>query len=323
VLNAALQGACAPSASRDASAPIGLIGAGSLGAAIGLRLLGCQGSLVAWNRSPARLAPLAAAGVQVATTVTALARRATVIVVCLSDADAIRAVLLDGSVDWSRLSHRLVLNTSTIGAEASEALEADFAAAGVDYLDMPVSGGPEGAASGTLAVYVGDVRAHQGIVGRLVSALAGRVIRCKSNQDAQRLKVLNNLCEAINLWGAAEAIALGRQLGLSLDDLQEGLTGGRGDSRYLRVLLEHLRTAPEHVAVSMAIRTKDLQLAERLAGTPGSLPPLARLTKSLFDEAGEALGTFVDQCECLSYLTDGGAEARRVQTAATAGSAAA
>lgn len=280
---------------------IGLIGAGSLGAAIGKRLLvgGC--SLLVWNRSSYRLTPLVNAGARVANSVSELVREVSVIVVCLSDVDSIRSVLLDGSVNWKGVKDRLVLNTSTVGAKASEALENDFAALSVHYLEMPVSGGPEGAASGTLAAYLGRVPAHHNVVERLAAVLANNVIRCVANRDAQQLKVLNNLCEAINLWGAAETFAIGRRLGLSTDDLSAGLTGGRGDSRYLRVLLDHVRTQPAEVAVSLAIRTKDLQLAEDLAGV---LPPLSTLAKALFDEAGAALGSSMDQCKCLERVTE-------------------
>jgi 3-hydroxyisobutyrate dehydrogenase len=292
---------------RDGGARIGLIGIGSLGAAIGRRLLSCELALVVWNRSSERLASLAVGGATVSTTVADLVRDVDVIIVCLSDVDAIRTVLLGASVDWVGAANRLVLNTSTIGADASESLEADFAAAGVDYLEMPVSGGPEGADGGTLAVYLGDVRSHRVIVEQVVAALAGTVIRCSSNCAAQQLKVLNNLCEAINLWGAAEVVALGRRLGLSLDDLHTGLTSGRGDSRYLRVLLEYLRAQPAKVAVSLAIRAKDLQLAESLAGT---LPPLSTLTKELFGEAGKTLGMSADQCEYFVHLIDKPTEPR-------------
>jgi 3-hydroxyisobutyrate dehydrogenase-like beta-hydroxyacid dehydrogenase len=280
---------------------IGLVGAGSLGSAIGKRLLASNCSLLVWNRSSYRLTPLANAGARVASSVPELVQEVSVIVVCLSDVDSIRSVLLDGCVNWTGVKDRLVLNTSTVGAKASEALENDFAVLGVHYLEMPVSGGPEGAASGTLAAYLGRVPAHHNVVERLVAVLAKNVIRCADNRDAQQLKVLNNLCEAINLWGAAETFALGRRLGLSTDDLSAGLTGGRGDSRYLRVLLDHVRTQPTEVAVSFAIRTKDLQLAEDLAGV---LPPLSNLTKALFDETGAVLGGSMDQCKCLERVTE-------------------
>lgn len=294
-----LNPAAVPAESGRPDAAIGLVGAGSLGVAIGRRLLGRGLPLVAWNRSPARLQQLATAGAVLAEAVGGLLRDSDVVIVCLSDADAIRAVLLDDALHWSGLGRRLVLNTSTVGAEASQSLEAAFAAIGVEYADLPVSGGPEGAASGTLAAYVAPAKLHADTVERIVAALAGTVIRCRDNRTAQQLKVLNNLCEAINLWGAAEAIALGRRLGLSVDELSAGLTGGRGDSRYLRVLLDHMRTQPVDVAVSLAIRIKDLELAEQLAG---KLPPLSALTKALFNDTSEVLGSSVDQCACLARL---------------------
>ncbi|WP_420391870.1 NAD(P)-binding domain-containing protein [Acuticoccus sp.] len=49
----------------------------------------------------------------------------------------------------------VIVDTSTIGAETARRMQADAASQGVGYVDAPVSGGPAGAASGTLLMMIG------------------------------------------------------------------------------------------------------------------------------------------------------------------------
>ncbi len=289
----------------DRCTSVGLIGVGSLGGAIGARLMEKRFRVAAWNRSPEKLSALASAGAIISPSAASVFCEAQTVFVCLSDAEATCAALLAPSVTTKLRRPSLVVNTSTIGASASSMLSQEFRHLGIEYLEMPVSGGPEGAANGTLAAYLAPIPPGHNQIEEMVRAIASTVIRCSSNERAQQVKVLNNLCEAINLWGSAEAIALGLRHGISLAELHCGLTGGRGDSRYLRVLLERLRNRPPNVAVSMAIRTKDLGLAKEFAK---ELPPLSALTKTLFDATAAELGMAADQCDCFEKVSMAGHE---------------
>ena len=70
---------------------VGIAGTGRMGAAIATRLLGQGHTVTVWNRTPAKLAPLVAAGAKAADSPAALAAASEAIITILTDAAAIDA----------------------------------------------------------------------------------------------------------------------------------------------------------------------------------------------------------------------------------------
>lgn len=287
---------------------VGLIGGGALACAIGERLLESGFPLTAINRTPQKLKILAERGAEIMTSLSDLCRSANVVIACLTDADAVRDYLLSthgkGALAGTGVT---LLNVGTVGADNSRQLEEEFATIGVTYIDMPVSGGPKGARNGSLAAYVGRPIDHCQPFAALIAALCENVIYLPHNWVAQQLKVLNNLCEAINLWGAAEAVNAARDLGIDIQTIARGLTIGRGDSVYLRVLLDSMTNRSDEVAVSHAIRIKDLQLAVDMAAAEGSALPLGQHVLRLFQSSASCIGSNMDQTRCEEYVATLGA----------------
>jgi 3-hydroxyisobutyrate dehydrogenase len=279
----------------------GVLGTGSMGAAIARRLRECDCPVMVWNRMSKRSDALVAIGCDRAETVHELLGTCEIVIVCLSDAAACESVFMD-VVNPTGNRSPIIVNTATIGAQSSLRLQAMIESKGLRYREMPVSGGPEGALAGNLTIYVGEALEASPLMSMLAGHLAGNVVSCRSNAAAQQMKVLNNLCEAVNLWGAAEAYALGLTLGISAEELQHGLPGGRGDSRYLRVLMEHRAHRLGQVDVSLEIRCKDLTLATDLQAMDAEAYPLTAHVRRLFEQAAVELGRDQDQCRCLDYV---------------------
>lgn len=281
---------------------IGLVGIGTLGTAIGLRLCECGIELAVWNRSSYKTHDLSRQGATIAGSVLELLQGCRLVIVCLSDVQAFESAFA-GSLESKVGGQTILINTSTIGTLASCKLERMVRDAGLEYWDMPVSGGPQGARAGTLTAYIAERAVQNPQIGPLLHCLATRIVACRDNEAAQTMKVLNNLCEAVNLWGAAEAVALGRRVGFSDHELREGLPAGRGDSRYLRVLLDSLDANSEQVDVALSIRCKDLVLAAELGKEHDLVGfPLSEIVTSLFLRTAASFGSGADQCRCLDFV---------------------
>ena len=256
---------------------------------------------MAWNRTAYRIDPLVLRGATRAQSAVEVLTECPVTVVCLTEAQAIRDAL---SPCWGRMfsgGRRTVLNTSTVGPKFSVELERFFAEREISYVDLPVSGGPEGARAGTLALFVGALPENDERLRRILDALSPKQIAIGDNRVAQALKVVNNLCEAVNLWGAAEALALVRRLSIDLSIARQALTTARGDSVYLRVLLDRLTNPRGEVSVPLEVRIKDLKLALDLALHPEVDLPLTQRTAELFAEVAKTSGISADQTECYRY----------------------
>jgi len=110
-----------------------------------------------WNRTPARAAEFAAAHpVTIAGDPADLAQQVDVVLTCVSADEDLRAVV-DAMMPGLG-SGKIIIDTSTVGADTVEAIAAVVAEEGVDFLDAPVTGGAEGAEAGTLQVMVGGER---------------------------------------------------------------------------------------------------------------------------------------------------------------------
>ena len=135
---------------------ITLLGTGLMGAPLAQRLASQGHRVTVWNRHAERAQGLQ--GVAVVTDIVGAVRGAQLLVVALSDYDAIDAVLFASGMA-SQLAGLTVLQMGTISPAQSRALERDLQAVAAGYLEAPVLGSIPEASAGTLMVMAGGERA--------------------------------------------------------------------------------------------------------------------------------------------------------------------
>ncbi|MGQ9873001.1 NAD(P)-dependent oxidoreductase [Leptodesmis sp.] len=133
---------------------IGLMGTGLMGLPMAERLLNTGFSLIAYNRTAEKLAPLQALGATIAPSPQHLIQASTCIILMLTNAEAIREVVLSAACR-AELAGKTVIQMGTIAPTESRALQAEILAIGGDYLEAPVLGSIPEAQSGKLIVMVG------------------------------------------------------------------------------------------------------------------------------------------------------------------------
>ena len=128
---------------------LGFLGAGTMGSAMASRLVAAGHEVVVWNRSPAALEPLVAAGAIAARTPRdALACHVSFSM--LANDEATESALTARGV--RRQAGRLHVVMASISPDAADRLSAVAGAAGVGYLAAPVLGRPAVAAAGGLNI---------------------------------------------------------------------------------------------------------------------------------------------------------------------------
>ena len=173
---------------------------------------------------------------------------------------------------------------------------ADLEALGVRVLDAPVSGGPMGAAEGTLAVIVGGDEAAYAVAEPVLARMGSTVVHAGPIGAGTKMKLARNLIHFVAFTAVTEAQRLAEAGGLDLVALGEvvrhtdRITGGPGAIMYRDTTGEDLDHDDFWYAVFDHVRAlgeKDLSFAIELAGTLGVDVPLARLAR---EGLGKGLG---------------------------------
>jgi 3-hydroxyisobutyrate dehydrogenase len=283
---------------------LGFVGLGHMGGPMSARLVAAGHRLVGFDSAGTR--ERLPEGALPAASAAEVAAAADVVFLSLPDGDASRAVC--GQLrDAPARRVQVVVDLSTIGIPAARACAALLDAAGLSYVDAPVSGGVAGARAGSLAAMVGASQALYDRVQPLLAVLAKNCFRVgEAPGQGQAMKLLNNYLSASALAATCEAALFGVQQGLDLAQIVDVINVSSGRStassdKFPRSILPR----SYDFGFAGAHMTKDVRLyLEAVEGveTPRALAAAVVGLWQRFHEAHpDADFTYVYQ-----YLEDGG-----------------
>ena len=266
-------------------AVVSILGAGLLGAGMVANLRARGVEVRVWNRSPEKLAPLAALGAVVATSPAEAAQGADRVHLVLSADDAVDAVI--AALRPSLAEGTPVLDHSTNLPERVAARYAALRAEGVRYLHCPVFMGPSNARSGTGLMLAAGPASEVAELEPALLAMTGRLWHVGERPD---------LAAVYKLLGNGLLIGITGVLG---DTLRIGSAQGL-DAAGVAVLFEHFNPAgmlpfaiqriaragedPTSFALEMA--RKDVRLMMETAGEGTIVLPALAAAMDAAIEAG-------------------------------------
>lgn len=285
----------------------GFIGIGNMGLAMVLRLRDAGLAVRVRDLDPAREALAVAAGASVSASPAALAADCGLVVVAVVDALQTEAVLFAGDgVATTMRAGGTVMLCPTIAPQAVEDFAGRLATHGLACLDAPMSGGPARARDGRMSLMLAGDAAVIARHRAVLDVLSNKVFALGERPgDGARTKLVNNLLAAINLAGAAEALALAERLGLdgarTLDVVE--LSSGQswiGSDRLRRALAGDF--APR---AHTTLLHKDVHLALAMAAAAGAELSLGAQAAAMFARAVEAGFGPLDDASLLTLLRRG------------------
>ena len=257
---------------------VSVFGLGLMGRPIARTLI-ARGVLVqGWNRSP--LAQKLTAGIPLAPSLQEAAD-ADVCLLMLADSAGVAAVL--GQLEGSLRAGQTVLDMGTSDPDSSRAHAERLAAKGIRWVDAPVSGGPEGAAAGALAIMAGGTAEDVARVKPVLEAL-GNVVHVGGRGAGHITKLINQVIVGLTIEAVAEALALAEQSGIDPALVQAALRGGFADSKVLQIHGTRMITRSYVPGAKVTTHLKDLQLALRLAAHVGLRLPHLESTRTRYQE---------------------------------------
>jgi 3-hydroxyisobutyrate dehydrogenase len=256
---------------------VGFLGLGAMGAHMA-RNLHKAGLLTAlWNRTRPKALDLATElGCAAPATPAELARDTDIMVLCVS-ADADVLTVIDALRPALR-SGQLVIDCSTVGADTARTVATGLAAAGVEFLDCPVSGGVEGARAATLAIMCGGSAASFTQAQPVLAAMGRTVAHFGPVGAGQAAKATNQIMCAGIIEAVSEAMAFAKANGLPLDKLVETLGKGAGSSWYFVHRAPNMIRGTYPPGFRVRLHAKDLGICHDMAAAFGvQLPVVERM----------------------------------------------
>ena len=270
---------------------VGFVGLGTMGMPMARNLAKAGFPLAVASHTAAKARALAAEiGAQFCETPEEVGRASDVVVSALPDSPEVEEVHLGqrGTVRGARPG-TTVIDCSTIASEAARAIAARLAAAGIAFLDAPVSGGQKGAEEGTLTFFVGGEGDALEKARPVLEAMGKRVSHLGPAGAGQLGKAANQIAVAGNLVAVSETLAFAHRAGLPLEALHEALLGGAAASWMLEVLGRKMIDRDFRPAFAIKHQQKDLAIVLETAREKGIPLPGVALAHQLLS-ALEAQG---------------------------------
>lgn len=268
---------------------VGFVGLGIMGGPMAGHLLSAGHDLTVFNRTPARCDPLLERGARVGASPRDVAVASDVVFICVSDTPDVEGVLFGpGGLAEGATAGSVIVDCSTISAEATAQFAARLARQGVALLDAPLTGGDIGARNGTLTVMVGgDAEAFER-VRPLIECFGKRILHMGPSGAGQRTKMVNQIICALNVLGMAEGLAFAECCGMDLDKVLQVVTSGAAGSWALANYAPRIVRGDYAPGFPMHLQAKDLRLClEEIRKLGGRFEGTA-LTERLFREAAES-----------------------------------
>jgi 3-hydroxyisobutyrate dehydrogenase len=267
---------------------IGFIGLGTMGSSIAMNAIRGGLALSVHDLDPARAAPHLEAGAKWAESPRAAAAGADVIFTSLPGPAEVEAVALgDDGLRAGAASGQAYFDLSTNSPTLMRRIHAIFAEHGVQTLDAPVSGGPDGARSGKLAIWIGG---DQPTFERCLP-----VLRAFSDQPTyvgpigagSIAKLVHNCSGYIIQTALAETFSLGVKAGLDAEALWQAVRQGALGRRrtFDHMARQYLPRRFEPADFALALAHKDVGLAVALGRELDVPMRLANLTLEEMTEA--------------------------------------
>ena len=266
------------------------IGLGALGSIFASHLRQAGVELSVYDLSRERISAAAKLGARSAASPAEVVQGADYLLVSLPDPAAARSALLGATGAIVALKPgSVILDLSTIDPETAITVEAAAKGRGVHYLEAPISGGEpmsagtDGARNRNVTFMAGGEKAAFEAALPLMSLLGKHPVHLGPAGAGAKVKLISNYIAGLHNLVAAEAFALGRAAGISIDTMLKTFAHTDANSYWLfNYFAPRIRSGDVEPGFSVDLQYKDLRLCEDLARKHKVAMPLNGLALQVY-----------------------------------------
>jgi len=265
----------------------GFIGLGQMGGPMAANIAGGGFSLVVHDQAGTHLGPDGAQGLD---SNQAVARESDSIFLSLPDGAISLAVVDEIAATEDRRSS-VIIDLSTIGPEAARAADQCCRAAGITYIDAPVSGGQAGARAGTITIMLAGTKtvvdAHDDV---FKSFSANPFYVGETPGQGQALKILNNFLSGTAMAATSEAMLYGLSEGLDMKTMLDVVNVSTGQNTASRDKFpQRILCGTFDAGFKTELLAKDVRLFFDNANAAGTPVRISEAVTRLWEDTNRAL----------------------------------
>jgi 3-hydroxyisobutyrate dehydrogenase len=230
---------------------------------------------------------------------------AELVMMCVGNDDDVRAVVFgqDGALGAMRAGSVLVDHT-TASAQIAREIHAAAKAAGVGFLDAPVSGGQAGAENGTLTIMVGGDPDAFALAEPVLVHYARAVTLMGGAGSGQLTKMFNQICIGGLVQALAEGITFAEKAGLDVERGLEVLSKGAAQSWQMENRGRTMLADKFDFGFAVDWMRKDLGLCLAEARAQGAALPVTALVDQFYARIQAHGGGRWDSSSLIRVLRD-------------------
>jgi len=266
---------------------VGFIGLGTMGGAMCGHLIAGGVPTAVWARERQKAEAHIRSGADWTDSPCALAESCDVVMLCVSNDDAVGEVVFgaDGIASAGSGARILVDHSSIHPMTTRDWARRLHAQRGTGWIDAPVSGGPGGAERGELIVMAGGDSQDFDAVKPLMSHYAKQITLMGPAGAGQATKACNQLIIGAEICAIAEALNFAKNFGMDAHALADALKGGWADSPVLQDHGRRMANADYSDPADASMMMKDMSIAQDMGALTNSNMPVTDLVTSLFQRA--------------------------------------
>jgi 3-hydroxyisobutyrate dehydrogenase-like beta-hydroxyacid dehydrogenase len=277
---------------------------------MGHNLLKAGFPLVVWNRSAWRADSLLAAGARLAASPKEAAAAADILITMVSDPPALEEVLWGSGSNSDEKSggalaalkkDAIYIDSSTVSPTLARKIADAAQAAGIRFLDAPVTGGTWGAEKGELLFMIGGEADTLDAARPVLSAMGKKLFHLGANGAGQTIKLAMNLLLALQVDAFAEALALVTGAGFAGEKLVEVMQASMARSGVLDVKASVMLSGDYQPSFPLRLMHKDLSLALELGNQLGIPLPATAAAREIYNSVKGSCKDDLDYAAVFKY----------------------
>lgn len=247
---------------------VGVIGCGLMGSGIAKNLLKNNYEVYVFDINPKAVQLLVEEGAVAFDKTEVMATEVEVIILSLPSPELIEKVVSDEETGIIHFMKKgtFILDMSTNDVELTRSLCEQGQKNEIDFFDCPLSGGPAGAANGTLTIMAGGSEEKFHSISPILNAVGEHIEYVGDSGAGQTVKLCHNMVVGGVITLLSEAFMTGEKAGVSKEKLASILQKGSAHTRVMDVFGTNIldQTFP-NVKFSLANMSKDIHLYRNLA----------------------------------------------------------